>query len=147
VVIRDDATRLEILLEEVTPADLPGSGDRRLSIGVNSKAFSGRNDRVWVQREVWERFVADLTALERRRRGSAQLVAMSPTDLSLSISTVDSAGHIAIHGYVGDDARTGAGTWTHSQVGFGIEIDPTALPALLEGVATLGGPAKDLGFA
>jgi len=72
-----------ILLEQGQP-HLPSAGDIKLSIRVECADFGGER-ATWISRGEWQRFLAEIDALERSRRGSATLEAMSPGALRLAL--------------------------------------------------------------
>lgn len=137
MIIRDDAQSLEITLNERGPAGTQAASDLRLNVGVVCPAFSGRNDTAWVQGFDWDRFIEDLQRLDKSRRGEATLTAMSPHDFQLRIFAADKAGHIIAEGWVGRDYYAVQSTVKEHHVSFGIEIDPSILPPLIEQLEAL----------
>lgn len=113
-------------------------GDLCLEIAVVSAGFSGRYDEAWVLRDDWSQFIAELTQLEKARRGQALITASSPNDFQLRVFASDRAGHIKAEGWVGREYSGRPAALGH-HVSFEIEIDPTALPALLQQLAALSG--------
>jgi hypothetical protein len=109
---------------------------RRLAIESQLGDFSGHYDHVWVEQAQLERFVAEVKQLERTRRGSAALEAMSPEELLLRINVIDVTGRVAVtvqlrrQGYVGQK---------HQRFGVegGFELEPSTLPALVRELSDL----------
>jgi hypothetical protein len=105
-------------------------GDTRWSVSVVMKAFCGATETVWLGRHELADFLRALQALDRDRRGRAELVAMSPSDFTLAITATDHAGHLAAEGWVGADFMGHGGNLRH-RVSFSIEIEPSTLPDLV----------------
>ncbi len=140
MILRDDRTSLEITLRELAPVGTQSEGDLGVDIAVSNGAFTGRNDTVWIGRDEWQGFLRALKELDRTRRGDARVRSMSPDELELVVLATDRAGHMAAEGWL---ARTwyGRDTFLRDRVSFGIEIDPSVLPALVrqfEALATGG---------
>src|SRR5687767_14406625 len=90
----DQESSVLLRLEEVGSDDYPS---RRLAVEATFGAhFRGRYDQVWVERSMFDRFLVDLAALERTRRGDASLEGMSPGDFFLHLRTIDSIGHVVV---------------------------------------------------
>jgi hypothetical protein len=111
---------------EEDPADL------RVTVSVEQGGFSAKAD-AWVLEEVWREFLSDLAILEEIGQGAALLEAMSPEELRLSFRSTDSAGHMAVEGFVGVRAAGHAAKLTFSPVAF----DPTELPRVLRELRAL----------
>lgn len=129
----DKKSFIALRLEERGDDRLPS---RRLAIESQLGDFSGRYDQVWVEQAQLERFIAETTELERTRRGTATLQAMSPDEFLLHIKVIDAAGHVAVtvqirrRGYVGQE---------HQRFGLegGFELEPSTLPALVRALSDL----------
>src|SRR6266852_3304277 len=89
----DRRSFLVLLLEEMSQERFPSW---RFAVEVQIGDFRGRYDQVWVEQAALERFLGEARDLERARRGSATLEAMSPDEFFLRIQSVDVAGHIAL---------------------------------------------------
>ena len=132
MIIRDETSSVEIALLEMGLAGTPASGDVRFDVAVTASAtipggpFTGRNDAVWIGRDVWAGFLADLRTLERTRRGVARVSAMSPATFRLTVLATDRAGHMAAEGWVGRQ-YAGRGSDEHDRVCFSVQLDPSAL--------------------
>jgi hypothetical protein len=105
-------------------------GDTRWSVNVRMGAFAGATDHAWVGRHELQDFIHALRALDRDRRGRAELTAMSPSDFTLTIFATSSGGQVTAEGFAGTDFMGRGGSLRHC-VSFSIEIDPTALPDLI----------------
>ena len=146
MIIQDDSTQLHITLEEVLGHDLPCAGDLRLSVEVVSPAFRGRNNQVWIDRDVWQRFLSELRMLERDRSGNAELRSLSPADLDLCVAVTDRAGHVAVEGHLGQELPAITGRRSpETRVGFVIELDPPNLAVLLADFGALTSPSTKQG--
>jgi hypothetical protein len=81
----------------------------------------------WILQEEWLQFSEQLHRLEESRKGSAIIKSISPKELSLSIHSIDLAGHVAIEGFVGY-----RGVFGETSLSFApIEFDPSLLPDLV----------------
>ena len=129
VQLRSGADSVEIAWRERVDSG-QAEGDTRWSISVVMKAFCGATETVWLGRHELADFLRALQALDRDRRGRAELVAMSPSDFSLTISAIGHAGHLAAEGWVGADFMGRSGSLRH-RVSFSIEIEPSTLPDLV----------------
>jgi hypothetical protein len=136
MILRDRSSTLEIALRETGPPGTPSAGDFGVNVSVSSGKFSGRADTIWLGRDDWARFVADLVDLERTRSGEAVVSAMSPEEFQLTITSVDRAGHVIAEGWLGRQRRGRIGA-LRDQVSFSIEIDPSTLPTLVRQLAGL----------
>jgi hypothetical protein len=137
VVIRAGSESLEITIKERRPAGNQDAGDVRASVTVKSTGFAGHYDEVWISRRDLEDFVVALHALDRKRAGHAELVAMSPNDFTIHISAVDRAGHLAAKGWVGRE-YVGAKRDLRDRVCFYLELDPSVFPQLVGEIEAFG---------
>jgi hypothetical protein len=132
MILGSDPQQFEISVAEVERG-VPGvyaGGDVLVFVRVRLREFSGAVD-AWILRDVWTEFLNQLRRLERDRAGEATLQSMSPDELRLRVFALDRAGHMGVDGeltsYHSAAHRPGSTT-----LKFGaIEIDPTALPALV----------------
>lgn len=136
MIVGDGADRLEILLSEVGKTD-HDKGDLRLRIVLTSRRFSGTNEQVWIQADDFARFLGDLQALERDRQGEAKVSSMSPGDFDLRVRVRDGAGHVSAEGFLGTASYGDTGAAVKAKVGFSIDVDPTALPGILDALTHL----------
>jgi hypothetical protein len=87
--------------------------------------FTGHND-LWVSSTILREFCSALIALERDRRGRAELTSISPNELQVVVRSIDSRGHMSVEGSTGYHVqREGRLVW-HA-VHFGFEFDPSQL--------------------
>jgi len=118
--------------------------DLLISVQLQRPRFSAANLRVWVAAVARDRFLTEMSALERERRGEAVLQSMSPQDLRCSLKVYDRAGHVEMRGHVGD-AIVDRDYAEIARVPFRIEINPSALPALVHDLtATLLSESREL---
>jgi hypothetical protein len=110
-----------------------GSGDFLVSIEVRTEQFAGHADG-HVTGAGWLRFVADLRRLEQSHKGAARLVSASPGEFELTISAVDSSGHIGVSGVL-SYRRPGVEYWPRQRLEFGFPIDTSSLRALAHSAA------------
>lgn len=92
--------------------------------------FAGRNPNIWIDANEQRRFLEELRHLERERRGTAQVAAMSPNEFELVIRVVDATGHISIEGLIGT-LRPFGSRYHHLLFKFSFALDPTDLPKLV----------------
>jgi hypothetical protein len=137
VIIRDDSQSLEITVEERGPAGTPAASDLSLNVVVSAKGFTGRNDAAWVAGSDWNSFIEALRKLDRTRSGQAVISSMSPNDFQLSIFASGPAGHMFAQGWVGRGYYSVRSLLLENHVSFGIEIDPSTLPDLIQQLETL----------
>ena len=117
---------LDLTRQEVD--ELPSKGDAYVTVRVSSAGFVGHND-LWVACGSLREFCASLIALERDRRGKAEIHSMSPNELLLTVRSADSRGHMLVEGATGYHVlqREGATLWHAVQ--FGFEFEPSQLVA------------------
>ena len=136
MVIRDHRASVEITLREMGAVGTPSEGDLGVDVAASAVAstvggpFSGKNGSVWIGRDDWARFLEDLRAVERNRRGEAGIESMSPGEFSLLIIVTDRAGHLAAEGWIGRRYAARQGV-VHDRVSFSIELDPASLALLV----------------
>jgi hypothetical protein len=73
--------------------------DLLLLVEVRNHGFSATMD-TWVETRAWLGFTQDLGILEERRQGQARLESLSPGELSLTVRSIDHAGHMGVEGAV-----------------------------------------------
>jgi hypothetical protein len=101
------------------------TGDLLLQVQVLRQGFSG-SVQAWVEQRVWFAFAQQLTVLEERRQGEAQVESMSPGEFSLVVHSVGRAGHMAVRGSIGYRSFDAEVDLHFSSFGF----DPAQLPVL-----------------
>ena len=142
MIIQDGTSTVGIALREMGPIGTPGGGDLGLDIAATTAAtvvggpFMGRNNTVWIERDVWARFLDDLHAFDRTRRGEVDLQAMSPAEFRPTILATDRARHVTAEGWVGRQ-YAGRAAAAYDRVCFRIEIDPSVLPQLVRELDSL----------
>jgi hypothetical protein len=109
----------------------------RLDVRVTSRGFSGTNDRVWVFRDSFDRFVDALQTVDRNRKGEALLSSMSLDDLRLWIGAIDGAGHIGLQGWVGCVVIGSRQESVGSRVGFGFELDSSSFSGHVREISSM----------
>lgn len=97
MIIRDGCDLLEMTVLEQISLHEPRSGDTEFAIRIQVEDFTGQGT-TWIDLSQLQRFAAELSALESKRQGSAQLHSMSPEEFNLCISSVDQWGHMAVSG-------------------------------------------------
>jgi len=108
--------------------------DILLVIDLRTRGFTGRID-TWISRDAWVTFCEQLTLLESRRQGEAEVESISPDELRLTIRSIDRAGHLAIGGVLGYRGTHGEVLLSFSPIAF----DPSALPDLLREAREVAG--------
>jgi hypothetical protein len=142
MILGSDLQQFELAVAEVASA-VPGvaaGGDVRVVVRARLLDFSGAAD-AWVLRDAWSEFLRQLRQLEQDRRGEASLLAISPEELRVRIFALDRAGHVGVEGELTSffiakhDPRA-------ASLKFGtIEIEPSALPALVRELESAAPPA------
>jgi hypothetical protein len=122
--LREASVELEV--SELGPSSTPADRDLLLNVTVAIGGYRAA-DQVWIVDAGFDRFLTELSELERTRRGRAALEAASPEDFRLSIEVVDAAGHIAIRGQVSDRTPDGF----RLSLSFGFTFDPGQLASSL----------------
>jgi hypothetical protein len=93
VVFRGDDGSLHLKLREV-------QREYHLSLCFDVEAkqsdFVLESRQVWVEQDRFAAFVRDFAECERTRQGTAELVSMSPNELTLRCSRSDGMGHFAV---------------------------------------------------
>jgi hypothetical protein len=136
MVIRDDASSVEIALLRVGAPGTPTEGDLGVRVAATAAAngvggpFAGANDTVGIRYAEWTDLLEALRELERTRQGEARVMAMSPAEFQLAVFATDRAGHMAAEGWVGREFGGRNGVF-HDRVCFRIAIDPSTLPHIL----------------
>ena len=120
LLLTDGASRLELDL-------VRWDGDAYLSVVVDSRGFSGRND-LHVVAAAFRLFCSQLLALQRTLKGEARLTALVPAELDIHIEPAGSTGHLAIVGRTGYHMQIAYTTYWH-EVHFGFQIEPGQLDA------------------
>jgi hypothetical protein len=101
-------------------------GDAKVVVRVQSQDFVAYNN-VWLDRDNLEAFTQDLVLLDGSLKGSAaRLASLSPQELDLVISPVDSAGHMQAVGSTGRWNTSQRPSFWHD-VHFGFVFEPQQL--------------------
>jgi hypothetical protein len=132
MLIESGGDRLVFELVETAAAETPAAGDLCLHVRLTSEGFSGENPDVWISAEAARRFADDLAALERDRRGQAELRSMSPEELLLRVAVIDRAGHIGITGHLGRYQFPRGTAAVLQQLTFDLDFDAGLLRSLSE---------------
>lgn len=130
--IEGDNSFLEFERSEVGPPNTRDYEEVLLNVSAKVAGYSAA-DQVWLWGGDLDRFVEELRALERHRKGNAVLAGASPDELRLEFYSTDSVGHMAVKGQVG---------WNHPssfllQFQFGFNFEPDVLPSLLKYFETI----------
>ena len=136
----NDFVQIEVL--ERGTLDGRNEGDLRLAVSVRYGTFAGSYDQVWIAKDERSSFVGGMRRLERQRSGKASLMSISPGEFELHLQVVDSAGHLAAHGYLsryhlGHPSGKGA----RSRIEYHVSVDPSLLRELVLSLEDLGRPA------
>jgi hypothetical protein len=129
--------RTEFLRLEVLTPRWPEAVELELGVECQVRGFAARTTS-WAVRPAVAEFARALEALERTRRGRAELWAEDPEDLTLAVAAMDSVGHMVLEftvsrlSLIGDSARP-----VTLRLAGGFELDPGALPGLVEQVRKL----------
>jgi hypothetical protein len=122
-----------------------------LSVAPETYADGSKGPEVWVSVEAhidsfsaslascvarsdWDRFIVDLSRLEKARRGEAVLVSAFAAELRLRIYSKDHAGHIAVEGRFSRVDVTEEPVLEFT----GLELEPDRLPLLLQELRVAG---------
>jgi hypothetical protein len=110
---------------EIERADAADACDLPLVVRLKYRGFTATID-CWVQRTAWFAFAQDLSILEQRGQGEAKVESTSPGELSISIRSLDRAGHMGVEGTLGIDTFEAEASLRFSSMAF----DPSQLVRL-----------------
>jgi hypothetical protein len=96
----------------------PGEEDLLLNVTVEVGGYSAA-DQAWIMADDWRKFMNELIALEKIRKGQATLHGASPDDLKLTFEVIDAAGHMAVTGFLGWNTPDGY----YQRFEFGFQFD------------------------
>ncbi len=113
-------------IELARPSDDGGAPDLRLEVTARVDGFQGFVE-IWVETTAWADFVVALTRLEATRRGAATIESVSPGELTLTIGSMDAAGHMAASGQLRRDGPEAKLSMTFGPC----SVDPSLLPELV----------------
>jgi hypothetical protein len=124
MILTDGESRLEIEVLEIEqyPAAV---GDKRCHIHVTAGNFSGFDKNVWFRAAACQQFVQELKQLEKSRKGTATLQAMSD-ELCLKLEVYHPLGGVAVMGYL-KSSWLGLRSRLTSQLNFEFGLDPQYL--------------------
>jgi hypothetical protein len=93
ITFRGDDGSLHLKLIEVQREYHPS-----LCFGVEAKQgdYVLESQQVWVEQDRFAAFVRDFAECERTRQGTAELMSMSPAELSIRCSQADGLGHFTV---------------------------------------------------
>ena len=134
MVIKDQNTKLEILVEEKTPVVVQGAGDfaLRTSLSVRDGTIKfgefTASTRSWIEIGKFNEFLRQLESLETARLGSAEIESMSPGEFRIRFYMKDGKGGIAAEGEVGHHV---VGSNRINKVFFDVVLDPSLLRNIL----------------
>jgi hypothetical protein len=106
--------------------------DVPLVVRASRKGFTAQVD-VWVPRAAVASFAEDLAALVRSHQGKACLGSMAQGEFSLTVRSLDRAGHMGIEGALCTNASGAEVSMTFSAFPF----DPSVLPAVVRETTSL----------
>ena len=110
---------------DIADSESDNTGDRYLTIKVQSAGFCGAND-LWIHGAEFKAFCSGIIAVEEKRQGQVTLKSISPGELDLTIKSVSSLGHFVIVGVTGYEVQREHAMIDHS-ISFGFEFDPGQL--------------------
>jgi hypothetical protein len=108
-----------------------------VDVEAHTNGFSGHTS-AWLAHDAVTAFAEELNHFELTRKGSVQLVSMTPDELRLALSSMDASGHVLVefafrrYSFVGDRRRT-----AFAQLSGAFELEPSSLPALVVAFRTL----------
>jgi hypothetical protein len=116
--LTDGTSSLEIALVQ-------WDGDAYISIVVDSRGFTGRND-LHVEANEFSRFCSHVLEIQRTLKGEARMRAVNSSELLLHIHPFGSLGHFSVVGSTGYRVQMAHTSYWHA-VHFGFQIDPSQL--------------------
>jgi len=123
---------LELERSDLGGPGTPGESDLLLNVTVEASSYSAA-DQSWVVANEWDKFLAELTRLDKRRQGRAVVEGASRDDLRLEFYSTDSAGHLAVQGHLGWHKPDGHVL----QLMFGFSFEPDLLPTVVRELRAL----------
>ena len=121
---------LQIALLHRTPSQSIGEPDLHIRCHAKTSLFSVEGSSAWLEWPDVRAFVAELEAFNRSLVGKAELTAMSPSDFTLTITNIDSKGHVGVSFAIGARNITDNGQF-ESSVNGGFEVLPGEVDQLL----------------
>lgn len=128
--IRGIGGELSLQLLHRTPSQNPEEPDLHIRCSAKSAAFIAEGSNVWLEWSDVCAFVQELETLNASLSGQAQIFAMSPSDLTLTIRNLDSRGHMGISFTIGGRNFTDNGQFESTVTG-GFEVIPSEVETLL----------------
>jgi hypothetical protein len=115
-------------------AGTPADEDLLLNVTIVVGGYSAA-DQAWVVADDWREFMREIRSLETTRQGQATLNGASPQDIQLVFRATDSAGHMAVSGFVGWNSPDGF----YQKCEFGFAFDAGMLSNLVRELSALAG--------
>lgn len=94
--IGTDTEYIRLKEMERIPEGVPCAGDINLEVHLVLQDFRGAYSGIWLEVPVMEKFLQDLSVLEKSKRGKAIITSMSPEEFVLEIRSSDNLGHLEI---------------------------------------------------
>lgn len=121
---------IELIELERLPEGIQCSGDINLQVTVKIKEFQGSYSGVWLEVPEMKKFLEELKALDKSRKGSAKISSTSPEEFILEIRSSDNLGHIEIETQLHRLQWSGPTYWPILLKG-GFEVEPEAISELI----------------
>jgi hypothetical protein len=128
--LRTPSGELSLHLLRAVPSQGVQEQDLQVQIDARIASFTATGVGAWLERPDVGAFIRDLEALVRTFQGTATIGAMSPDDLTLQVSTVDSLGHFALRFSLGTVVHSRASTVPCALSG-GLELELGQVEELL----------------
>ena len=118
---RIEFTRIESIKEHFP--------SHRVQIGIETENIKTNfNNSIWLSDEDIGKFLVELDALDRSRKGEATLKSMSPGEMTLTFRPIDNLGHLSVSlRFVKEDKASSDYSF---DVKVEFQIDPTSLTAV-----------------
>jgi hypothetical protein len=121
---------LSLTLLHRTPSQSPQEPDLHVRCEVKTALFIVEGSNAWLEWPDVCAFVEELEALNATLTGKAEVCAMSPKDLTLTFTTLDSKGHMGVSFTIGSRNYTDNGQFESNVTG-GFEVLPGDIEAVL----------------
>jgi hypothetical protein len=128
--IRGVGGELALTLLHRTPAQSPAEPDLHIQCWAKTPLFTVESSSAWLEWPDVQAFVSELEALNRALIGKAELYAMSPADFSLTVTNLDSKGHLRVSFTIASHNYTENGQFESSVRG-SFEVLPSELESIL----------------
>ncbi|WP_211474911.1 hypothetical protein [Collimonas humicola] len=128
--IRGIGGEFGLTLLHKTPNQSPDEPDLHVQCHAKTPLFIMEATNAWLEWPDVCAFVKELAELNTTLNGKAEIYGMSPSDFTLTITNLDSKGHMGVSFTIGSRSHTDNGQFKSCVTG-GFEVLPSEVEALL----------------